>query len=60
MNSKLRFRKPQPFRVMKVHLQNQNRLFVAYLPRGKPLSDLSTFKAKEDELYSQRVLRNPH
>lgn len=60
MNSKLRFRKPQLFRVMKTHLQNQNRLLVAYLFRGKSLSDLSTFKAKEDEHSLQRVLRSPH
>lgn len=31
---------------------------MAYLPWGKRLSDLSTFKAKEDEHYLQRVLRN--
>lgn len=60
MNSKLRFRKPQLFRVMKIHLQNQNGLLVAYLFRGKSLSDLSTFKAKEDEQYLQRVLRSPY
>lgn len=60
MNSKLRFRKLQLFRVMKTHLQNQNRLLVAYLFRGKSLSDLSTFKAKEDEHSLQRVLRSPH
>lgn len=59
MNSKLRFRKPQLFRVMKIHPQNLNRLLVAYLPRGNSLPDLSTFKAKEDEHYLQKVLRNP-
>lgn len=45
---------------MEIGLQNQNSLGVVYLFGEKSISDLCTFKAKEDEGYLQRVLSSPH